>query len=105
MVTDIADKDFEQKVIKSDTPVLLDFWAPWCVPCKMVAPIVEKLSGKYDGRIKFYKINVDDNPRTTAKYRVMSIPSLILFKNGQAVDTIVGAVPERTLVSRIDGVI
>ena len=103
MVNDVKDTDFEQKVIKSATPVLVDFWAPWCVPCKMVAPIVDKLSGKYDGRLTFFKMNVDDNPRTTAKYRVMSIPALIIFKNGQAVDTIVGAVPERTLASRLDG--
>jgi len=105
MVIDISDKDFEQKVIKSGVPVLLDFWAPWCVPCKMVAPIVEKLSDKYDGQLKFYKINIDENPRTPARYRVMSIPSLMLFKNGKAVDTVVGAVPERSLVSRIEGVL
>lgn len=105
MVSDVKDTDFEQKVVKSATPVLVDFWAPWCVPCKMVAPIVDKLSGKYDGRLKFYKINVDENPKTTAKYRVMSIPALIVFKNGRAVDTIVGAVPERTLISRIDGIL
>ncbi|HEX9896393.1 MAG TPA: thioredoxin [Dehalococcoidales bacterium] len=105
MVIDISDKDFEQKVIKSRVPVLLDFWAPWCVPCKVVAPIVEKLSHKYDGQLKFYKINIDENPRTPAKYQVMSIPSLMLFKNGKAMDTIVGAVPERSLVSRIDGVL
>ena len=105
MVIDISDKDFEQKVIKSGVPVLLDFWAPWCVPCKMVAPIVEKLSDKYDGQLKFYKINIDENPRTPARYRVMSIPSLMLFKNGEAVDTVVGAVPERRLVSRIEGVL
>jgi thioredoxin 1 len=105
MVIDISDKDFEQKVIKSRVPVLLDFWAPWCVPCRMVAPIVEKLSNKYDGQLKFYKINIDENPRTPARYQVMSIPSLMLFKNGKAVDTVVGAVPERSLVSRIDEVL
>lgn len=105
MVIDISDKDFEQKVIKANVPVLLDFWAPWCIPCKMVAPIVEKLSNKYDGQLKFYKINIDENPRTPARYRVMSIPSLMLFKNGEAVDTVVGAVPERRLVSRIEGVL
>jgi len=103
VVSDVKDTDFDQKVLKSATPVLVDFWAPWCVPCKMVAPVVDKLSGKYDGRLKFFKMNVDDNPKTTGKYRVMSIPALIIFKNGQPVDTIVGAVPERTLASRIDG--
>jgi thioredoxin 1 len=105
MVIDISDKDFEQKVIKSGVPVLLDFWAPWCVPCKIVAPIVEKLSNKYNGQLKFYKINIDENPRTPARYQVMSIPSLMLFKNGEAMDTVVGAVPERSLVSRIEGVL
>jgi thioredoxin 1 len=105
MVIDISDKDFEQKVIKSGVPVLIDFWAPWCVPCKMVAPVVEKLSHKYDSQLKFYKINIDENPKTPARYRVMSIPSIMLFKNGKVMDTIVGAVPERSLVSKIDGVL
>src|SRR4030042_5361601 len=105
MVTDISDNDFEQRVIKSNLPVLLDFWAPWCVPCKMVAPIVDKLSHKYDGRMKFFKINIDDNPRTPSRFQVMSIPSLMIFKNGQVVETVVGAVPERSLISRIDGVL
>lgn len=105
MVSDVTDKEFDQRVLKSGMPALVDFWAPWCVPCKMVAPVVDKLSGKYAGKLNFYKINVDDNPRTAAQYRVMSIPALILFKNGQAVDTIVGAVPERTLASHIDEVL
>lgn len=105
MVTDISDGEFEQKVIKSNTPVLLDFWAPWCVPCKMVAPIVEKLSHKYNDKMKFFKINIDENPRTPARFQVMSIPSLMIFKNGKVVETVVGAVPERSLVSRIDGVL
>jgi thioredoxin 1 len=105
MVSDINDADFEQKVIKSKTPVLVDLWAPWCVPCRMVAPIVDKLSLKYDGRCKFYKMNVDDNPKTPAKYMVMSIPTLILFKDGNRVDTVVGAVPERNLASKIDGIL
>jgi thioredoxin 1 len=105
MITDISDNDFEQRVIKSNLPVLLDFWAPWCVPCKMVAPIVDKLSNKYDGKMKFYKINIDDNPRTPSRFQVMSIPSLMIFKNGQVVETVVGAVPERSLISRIDGVL
>ena len=105
MVTDISDNDFEQRVIKSNLPVLIDFWAPWCIPCKMVAPIVDKLSHKYDGRMKFFKINIDDNPRTPSRFQVMSIPSLMIFKNGQVVETVVGAVPERSLISRIDGVL
>lgn len=102
MVTEVTDENFEQEVIKSDLPVLLDMWAPWCGPCRMVAPVVEKLSEKYQGKVKFYKLNVDENPRTAARYRVMSIPTLMLFKNGEVVDTVVGAVPERILEPKIN---
>ncbi len=101
MVTDITDQDFEREVIKSALPVLVDLWAPWCGPCRMVAPVVDKLAEKYDGRFKFYRLNVDDNPQTAAKYRVMSIPTLIFFKDGEAVDTVIGAVPERVLEPKI----
>jgi len=105
MVGDISDKEFETNVLKSDKPVLVDFWAIWCVPCRMVAPVVDKLSAKYESKMKFYKMNVDENPDTPKKYRVMSIPTLIIFKDGKAVDTVIGAVPEKTLTSRIDGVL
>ena len=102
MVTDITDQDFEEQIIKSALPVLLDLWAPWCGPCRMVAPVVDKLAEKYEGRFKFYRMNVDENPQTAAKYRVMAIPTLIFFKSGEAVDTVVGAVPERVLAPKID---
>ena len=102
MVIDVTDQDFEQEVIKSTLPALVDLWAPWCGPCRMVAPIVEKLSEKYEGKCKFYRLNVDENPQTAVKYKVMAIPTLLLFKNGEAVDTVVGAVPERTLAPKID---
>ncbi len=105
MVIDINDSEFDKKVIKSTQPVLVDMWATWCVPCKMVAPVVEKLSGKYAGKMQFYKMDVDQNPKTAASFRVMSIPTLLLFKNGKAVDMVVGAVPERTLASRIDAIL
>ena len=101
MVTDVTDQDFEREVIKSVLPVLVDLWAPWCGPCRMVAPVVDKLAEKYDGRFKFYRLNVDDNPQTATKYRVMSIPTLIFFKDGEAVDTVIGAVPERVLEPKI----
>ena len=101
MVGDVTDQEFEQEVIKSALPVLVDLWAPWCGPCRMVAPVVDKLSEKYDGKFKFYRLNVDDNPQTASKYRVMSIPTLIFFKDGEAVDTVVGAVPERVLDPKI----
>ena len=102
MVTDITDKDFEEQVIKSTQPVLVDLWAPWCGPCRMVAPIVEKLAGKYEGRFKFYRLNVDDNPQTAAKYRIMSIPTLLFFKSGEVVNTVIGARPEGYLAPMID---
>ena len=102
MVTDITDQEFEQKVIKSKQPTLVDMWAPWCVPCRMVAPVVDKLSQKYDGKCKFYKMNVDENPKTAAKYRVMSIPTLLFFKDGVVVDTVVGAVSERALAPKVE---
>jgi len=105
MIVDVTDSDFEKEVVKSELPVLVDLWAPWCVPCRMIAPIVDKLSEKYDGKCRFYRMNVDENPQTAARYRVMSIPTLILFKNGEAVDTIIGAVPERTLAPKIEAVV
>jgi thioredoxin 1 len=105
MVIDVSDQNFESEVIKSTLPVLLDLWAPWCGPCRMVAPVIESLAKKYDGKVKFCRLNVDENPQTAAKYRVMSIPTLMFFKNGEVTDTVVGAVPERTLQPRIDALL
>ena len=105
MVIDLTDKEFEQKVIKSDLPVLVDLWAPWCGPCRMIAPIVDKLSVKYSGKFKFFRLNVDENPQTAARYRVMSIPTLMFFKGGTAVDTVVGAVPEKVIAPKIDALL
>ena len=102
MVTEVTDQDFEEEVIKSTLPVLVDLWAPWCGPCRIVAPVVDKLAGKYEGKFKFCRLNVDENPQTASKYRVMSIPTLMFFKNGEAVDTVIGAVPERVLQPKID---
>ncbi len=102
MVTDVTDQDFEEEVIKSTLPVLVDLWAPWCGPCRMVAPIIDKLAESYEGKFKFRRLNVDENPQTASKYRVMSIPTLIFFKDGEAVDTVIGAVPEQALQPKID---
>ena len=102
MVIDVTDQTFEEEVIKSDLPVLLDLWAPWCRPCLMVAPVVEKLAEKYNGRFKFCRLNVDENPQTAAKYQIMSIPTLLFFKGGKVVDTVIGAVPEQALQPKIE---
>ncbi|TRZ49041.1 MAG: thioredoxin [Dehalococcoidia bacterium] len=105
MVIDVSDQTFEEEVIKSDLPVLLDLWAPWCRPCLMVAPVVEKLAEKYNGRFKFCRLNVDENPQTAAKYQIMSIPTLLFFKGGKVADTVIGAVPEQALQPKIEGLL
>lgn len=95
------DSNFEQEVLNSDIPVLVDFYADWCGPCKMMAPVVDELSEEYDGRVKVGKVNVDTASGTAAKYRVMSIPTFILFKNGEPVETLVGAVSKKELEERL----
>ena len=105
MVIDVTDKTVEDEVIKSSLPVLLDLWAPWCGPCRMVAPVIEKLETQYENKIKFCRLNVDENPQTAAKYRVMSIPTLLFIKGGEVVETVVGAVPERTLQPKLDAML
>lgn len=105
MVTDITDQNFEDEVLKSTLPVLIDIWAPWCGPCRMIAPVVEKLAEKYDQRFKFCRLNVDQNPQSATNYQIMSIPTLIFFKDGQIVDRVVGAVPERVLEPKIEALL
>jgi len=99
---EVNDAEFDTVVIDSDLPVLVDFWAEWCGPCKMIAPVVEELAVEYDGKVKFAKMNVDDNPQTSAKYGVRSIPTLLIFDRGAPVGQIVGAVPKSVLQSRLE---
>ncbi len=93
-ILDLNDSTFESEVLKSESPVLVDFWAPWCGPCRILAPVVEEIANSYTGRIKVGKLNVDDNQETTMQYSIRSIPTLILFKNGKPLDQIIGAVPK-----------
>lgn len=102
MVIDVTDQNFEQEVVKSTLPAVVDLWAPWCRPCLTLAPVVEKVAEKYSDRVKFCRLNVDENPQTATKYMVMSIPTLLFFKGGKVVDTTIGAMPEQSLQSKIE---
>lgn len=102
MAFKFTDENFQKEALESNIPVLVDFYADWCGPCKMMAPIVEELAGEYEGKIKIGKINVDEEPKTAEKYRVMTIPTMLILKNGQTVDTIVGVVPKKTLQDKLE---
>jgi thioredoxin 1 len=101
---EVTDNTFEQEVLHSTQPVLVDFWAVWCGPCKAVAPIVEELAGEYEGRLKVMKLDVDDNPRTAMAYGVQSIPTLLVFKDGKPAERIVGAVPKKVIADKLQSV-
>lgn len=102
---ELSDINFDQEVMKSNVPVLVDMWAAWCGPCRLIGPMVEELAGTYQGKMKIGKLNVDDHPQVAAQFRIMNIPSLLLFKGGQEVDRIVGVVPKEELARRIDHVL
>ena len=98
-----TDQNFDAEVLKSDIPVLVDFWATWCGPCKMVAPILDEIAGEYSGKLKVAKVDVDQNPGVAGRYGIRSIPSMFLFKNGQVVEQLVGAMPKPAILKKIEG--
>lgn len=98
----VTDSTFKQEVLESEVPVLVDFWAPWCGPCRMVAPVVDEIAQQYDGQIKVVKVNTDENPNVASQYGIRSIPTLMIFKGGQRVDMVVGAVPKTTLANTLE---
>ncbi|MFS8035683.1 thioredoxin [Xanthobacter sp. AM11] len=104
-VEKVSDQNFEQDVINSSAPVIVDFWAEWCGPCRMVAPILEEVSGEMGEKVRIVKLNVDENPQTASKYGIMSIPTLLLFKDGKIASRQVGAAPKAKLVQWINGAI
>ena len=104
-VKELTSNDFKTEVLESDSPVLVDFWAEWCGPCKVIAPVIEELAVDYDGKVKFGKLNVDDHNQVASEYGVRSIPTLLVFKNGAVVNQIVGAVPKERIAESLDTVI
>lgn len=100
-VGEISDSSFQQEILESSTPALVDFWAPWCGPCKSIAPVLEEIANEFSGKLKVAKLNVDDNPQTPTRYNVKGIPNLVFFKAGKVVEQIVGAVPKEQLIAAI----
>ncbi len=101
-ILEINDEVFEQEVFNSSTPVLVDFWATWCGPCRKLGPVLEEISGNYDGKVKFAKVNVEQSKETAKKYSISGIPCLLVFKNGEPVERMVGLMPKSTIISNIE---
>ncbi len=101
-ISDVTDAQFEEEVIKSDRPVLVDFWAEWCAPCRMLAPVVKEIAEEFGDRIRVYKMDLDANPQTPQRYNVRAVPTLLFFKNGEVADQLVGAVPKARIVEKLN---
>lgn len=101
-VLELTESNFSQEVLHAKSPAVVDMWAAWCGPCRLIAPVLDELAGSYDGKVKFGKLNVDDYPQLAAQYRIMNIPTLLVFKGGQEVDRIIGVQPKEELVRRFD---
>ena len=101
-VLEVGDKDFDEKVLKSEKPVMVDFWAPWCMPCRMVGPIIEDLSNSHGEQASFVKVNVDEAPQVAARFGIRSIPTIMIFKSGECVETMVGACPKEYFQSKVE---
>lgn len=105
MALEITDGNFEELVLKSDKPVLVDFWAEWCGPCRMIGPVVEELHGEYEGKAVIGKVNVDNNPNVSVQFGVRNIPTILFIKGGEVVDKVVGAVPKAQLAAKLDAIL
>lgn len=105
MALEITDSNFEELVLKSDKPVVVDFWAEWCGPCRMIGPVIEEMANEYDGKAVIGKVNVDENPGVSAQFGVRNIPTVLFIKNGQVADKSVGAVPKAQLASKLDAIL